>query len=583
MTEVVDPLVLLIAAVVVIAVATALAPKIGIAGPLILVILGIGISLLPFVDVPEIDPEIILVGVLPPLLYSAAVSLPAIEFRRDFGPISGLSVLLVLISAIALAFFFKAMIPSLDIMLALALGAILSPTDAVATSIVKRLGISRRVTTLLEGESLLNDATSLVILRTAVAAAAVGSIPAGGIVGAFVWGVVIAVVIGAIVGWLNLRLRALIRHSAANTAVGFVVPFAAYLPAEQLQGSGLVAAVVAGIVTSQGSARWFSPEQRLSDELNWRTVELVLEGGVFLLMGLELKEILDQNVKSDHGIWQGFSLALVALGIVLVVRGAYVSVLVWLQSRRARGKQRKRLELISARLDEVAAAPPRDVPSRDARGPVGPERRERRLASMRSRVSRSFADLDYYQASPLGWKHGTIIVWAGMRGVVTLAAAQTLPRDTPERPLLIFVAFLVAVGSLVIQGFTLPWLVRMLRLSGDDEDLLAREDQRRIDEELRDAAGAALSGPGLARRDGTPFPDGLAERVGSRFTEPPDDETTAIGRDLLELRLAMIEAMRKKLIELSSGGTYSTAALRHALAELDADELSLQLRLDDQD
>ncbi|GAA1919767.1 sodium:proton antiporter [Microbacterium aoyamense] len=582
MSEVLDPLVLIIIGVVVIAIATAIGPKLNIAGPLILVLLGLGVSVLPFVNVPEIDPDIILVGVLPPLLYSAAVSLPAIEFRRDFGPIAGLSVLLVLLSSLALGFFFSAVI-GIPFLLALALGAILSPTDAVATSIVKRLGISRRVVTLLEGESLLNDATALVILRVSIAALAIGSISPGQFVGSFLWGVFIASLVGAVIGYLNLRLRALIRHSAANTAIGFVVPFAAYLPTEHLGGSGLVAAVVAGIVTGQGSVRWFTPEQRLSDELNWRTVELVLEGAVFLVMGLELKAILDQNLNRDGGAGFGVVLAIAALGIILVVRAAWVSVLVWIQSRRARGRQRERLERFGDRLDQLAEAPPT---TRDGRGMGGdPAQQERRIGSARKRLSRALADLDYYQGQPLGWKHGTIIVWAGMRGVVTLAAAQTLPRgdETPERALLIFIAFLVAVGSLIIQGFTLPWLVRMLRLDAGDEEGIDREDQQRIDDELRAAAGAALSAPGLARRDGTPFPDGFAARVGARFTEPPDDETTALARDMLELRLAMIEAMRARLLELSSGGVHSTTALRHALAELDADEISLQLRLDDDD
>ena len=295
-------LVIAILGVVVVALATAVAPRAKIAGPLLLVAVGIVVSLFPFVPAIEVDPELILVGVLPPLLYSAAVSLPAIEFRRDFGPIAGLSVLLVLFSSVALAFFFNALIPGLGIYFALALGAILSPTDAVATSIVKRLGVSRRVVTMLEGESLLNDATSLVILRVAVAIAITGDAPEGGILGTFVWGILVAIVIGAIVGWLNLRLRALVHNPAANTALGFVVPFIAYLPTERLGGSGLVAAVVAGIVTGQGAARWFTPEQRMSDALNWRTIELLLEGAVFLLMGLELKELLRQNVEDDQGL-----------------------------------------------------------------------------------------------------------------------------------------------------------------------------------------------------------------------------------------------------------------------------------------
>ena len=597
-----DAILWVILAIVVIAVTTAVAPKLNIAGPLILVVIGIAVGLLPFVPAIHVDPELILVGVLPPLLYSAAVAMPAIEFRRDFGPIAGLSVLLVVLSSAALAVFFMMAIPGLSPYIAIGLGAILSPTDAVATSIVKRLGISRRVVTMLEGESLLNDATALVLLRTMIAAVAVASAGAAaedrvelGFVPSFLWGALVAVVVGGVVGYLNLRVRALFSHSAANTAIGFVVPFVAYLPTERLGGSGLVAAVVAGIVTGQGAARWFTPEQRLSDELNWRTIELVLEGAVFLLMGLELKDIVDEISKDHDGIGVGVGLAAVALAIILIVRAGYVAMLVWLQSRRARGKQRSRLEQLSGRLDEIASGERRPR-LRTQRGRMGSGRQggtsgdagqdgvrgQRRLDAMRNRIARAMSDLDYYQASPLGWKHGTVIVWAGMRGVVTLAAAQTLPVETTERALLIFVAFAVAVGSLMLQGFTLPWLVRVLRFESAAEDTVDRAEQASLDEELRDAAVGAVTDSSLVRQDGTPFPADLIERVGARLFAQPDEETSASARNVLELRLALIGAMRRRLNDLSSGGSFSTAALRRALAELDADQLSLQLRLDDE-
>jgi CPA1 family monovalent cation:H+ antiporter len=203
---------------------------------------------------------------------------------------------------------------------------------------------------------------------------------------------------------------------------------------------------------------------------------------------------------------------------------------------------------------------------------------------MRARIARALGDLDYYQASPLGWKHGAVIVWAGMRGVVTLAAAQTLPRDeTGDRALLVFIAFAVAVGSLMLQGFTLPGLVRLLHLERPGDDRLDRAEQAALDDELRDAAVGALSSPDLRRRDGTAFDHELLARIGGRLVEPPDEADTPRTRDLLELRLAMIEAMRVRLIAVSSGGGYSTQALRHALAELDADQLSLELRLDDEE
>ncbi|MCR2784698.1 MULTISPECIES: sodium:proton antiporter [unclassified Microbacterium] len=570
-------IVLAILGVVVIAVATGLAPRLNIAGPLLLVIAGLGVSLLPFVPAVEVDPEIILVGILPPLLYSAAVSLPAIEFRRDFGPIAGLSVVLVVISSVVLGLFFTWAIPDLGLLQAIALGAILSPTDAVATSIVKRLGLSPRVVTMLEGESLLNDATSLVLLRTAVAAVATGgAVAAGEFAGAFAWGVLVALAVGALVGLLSLRFRTWVGHSAANTAVGFAVPFAAYLPTEHLGGSGLVAAVVAGIVTGQGSARWLTAEQRLSATLNWRTIELVLEGAVFLIMGLELKDIWRENVALHDGPLRAAWLALAALGIVLVVRTGYVALLVQLQGRRARHKQRERLDRFGARIEAI------DPQQGDTGTP--PHRAaftERRIAALRRRLRRAFADLDYYQSSPLGWKHGAIIVWAGMRGVVTLAAAQTLPRDTPARELLILTAFLVAVISLLVQGFTLPAFARLLRIPPESDEL-TRDEQDRIDGELREAAMIALSHPDLRRRDGTPFPADLVERVGGSLADPPDEEETVAHREALELRLALIRAMRVRLVSLSNSGL-SSAALRHSLAELDADELSLRLRLDDDD
>jgi CPA1 family monovalent cation:H+ antiporter len=568
-----------VVAIVVICLATAFGPRLNVAGPLVLMALGLGVSLLPFVPALDIDPEWILVGVLPPLLYSAAVQLPAIEFRRDFGPIAGLSVLLVVVSSVVLGLFFAWLIPGLGIALGIALGAILSPTDAVATSIAKRLGISPRVVTMLEGESLLNDATALVLLRTAIAAIA-GGFAFGDAIGAFAWGVGVAIVVGGAVGWVNLRVRGWVAHSAANTALSFTIPFIAYIPTEHLGGSGLVAAVVAGIITGQGAARRFTPDERISDRLNWRTIELLLEGAVFLVMGLELKEIVQQNLARDQGLWQGAWLALAALGIVVAVRAVYVAGLIWLQGLRAHDRTRERVDAMDDRLDQFESRLDEDPHNFRGRPIDDPERPRRRIAMGRTRLRRLTADLDYYRDSPLGWRHGTIIVWAGMRGVVTLAAAQTLPLDTTERPLLIFVAFLVAIFSLLLQGLTLPALVRVLGMQGDGAEGASGEEQQALNAELRTAAGEAVSSGHLERRDGQPFPENIVRVVGARFTQPPDDDTDDRTHDILELRLAIIEAMRRRLDELSGDGSYSTAALRHALAELDADQLSLELRLD---
>ncbi|WP_354002755.1 cation:proton antiporter domain-containing protein [Microbacterium elymi] len=352
------------------------------------------------------------------------------------------------------------------------------------------------------------------------------------------------------------------------------MPFLAYLPTEQLGGSGLVAAVVAGIVTGQAGRRLLTPDQRLSDTMNWHTIELMLEGAVFLVMGLELREVISANIAGSGGLWHGAWLALSALAIVLVVRAGYVALLVSGSGRRARRVDRDRLNGFSARLDAVADGR-ETLPDRSRRG--HPERTDRRVNAMRTRVTQSLADLDYYEGSPLNWKHGSVIVWAGMRGVVTLAAAQTLPREgLDHRALLVFVAFLVALISLMLQGFTLPLLVRRLGLGGEAAEAVSAEERARLAAELEQAAVTALQNGTVVKRDGTPFTPGLPEKAAERMSAPPAEDRSVAARELLELRMAAIEAMRARLDTLSHDGTFSTAALRHSLAELDADQLSLQ-------
>lgn len=570
----------LIGGVLVITVSTVLARWLGVAGPLILVAIGLGASLvLPSFSVP---PELILVGILPPLLYAAAVRLPAVEFRRDALPIAGLAVLLVVVTALALGALFYVAIPGLEFPLAVALGAILSPTDAVATSIAKKLGIAPRVITMLEGESLLNDATALVLLRSTVAAAALG-FSFWGTVGQFAWGVLVAVVIGVAVGLLQLRVRRWIADPAANTAVSFIIPFVAYLPTEELGGSGLVAAVAAGLVASQGATRWLTPEQRMSDQVNWRTIELLLEGAVFLIMGLELRDIVTANAQEHAGLGRPVLLALAALGIVLVVRAVYVSGLVALLGRRARSSRRERLIAIGERIDQMDASGEPVTRTRGAEPDLDPEKRARRLSMFRSRVTRGLNDLDYYQASPLGWKQGVVIVWAGMRGVVTLAAAQTLTTDDTElRPLLVLIAFLVALISLLLQGLTLPLVIRWLRIpAAVDDSAAASAERERLADELQLAASDRLARGDIAKPDGTPYDPTLLREISKRMSEPPADRWALTESDRSALRIQMLEIQRERLGELSHEGSYSTEALREALGRLDAEQISLQLRLDD--
>jgi CPA1 family monovalent cation:H+ antiporter len=293
-----EPIVIAVLALLAIAAAAWLGPRVRIAAPLILVLVGFAVSAWPATPIFIIDPELILLGILPPLLFSAAVSLPTTEFRRDFAAISGLAVLLVVITSFIIGWILSRLIPGLDFAAGLAIGAILSPTDAVATSIVKRLGVSPRTVVVLEGESLLNDASALVLLRTAIGATAAG-ISLLHIGGAFIYSVVIAVIIGGVVGYSNLQIRARATDPTVNTAIALTVPFLAAIPAELLEASGLVAAVVAGVITGYFGPKFLPPRFRLSDRQNWRMIEFILEGAIFLIMGLELDWVLD-DVQRDH-------------------------------------------------------------------------------------------------------------------------------------------------------------------------------------------------------------------------------------------------------------------------------------------
>ena len=568
-----------------------IAPKIGIASPLLLVLLGIGISFLPVVAPIEIQPEWILGGILPPLLYSSAVNMPAMDFRRDLRIISAFSVLLVIGSAVVIGYVMSRLIPGLDLTTGIALGAIISPTDAVATSIVKRAGVAPRLVTVLEGESLLNDASALVLLRSATAATALLT---GSVAADFVWAVVVAVIIGLVIGRLNLLVRAHIHHSTSNVAISFVVPFFAYIPAERLDASGLVAAVVAGLVTGHGAPKYLRPQDRITADAVWRTLEMLLESAIFLLMGLELYGLIVEVHTAHDSVWTAIRLGLLASVLVILLRTVFVTPSVWLLARRGRRGTaiRDRITSFQDRLQDGSLAPqaPRrsrpDGPDRSEAAPDGPsddQHRVDRAARIDTGLTRRLADIDYLAAQAFGWREGVVLVWAGMRGAVTLAAAQSLPAETPQRSLLVLVAFVVAAGTLLVQGSTLGWLVKLLGLTGRDSDAdLAAA--RELQSELLTRVSDRLARGELTKADGGPFaPTTLdwARQVITTLTVDPA-EREAEGEDLRsergELRLAVIELQRAGLLAIRDLGTYPSAVLEEMLTQLDADQLSLELR-----
>jgi len=605
--EMADLLVVLVTGFVVIAAATLVGPRLGVAAPLLLVAVGVAASFLPVFASVEIDPELILAGVLPPLLYSSAVSMPAMNFRREFGAISGLSVVLVVATALLLGVFFQLVLPDLGFAWGVALGAVISPTDAVATSIVKQTSVSKRVVAMLDGESLLNDATALVLLRTAIVATA-ASFSFWGALGTFAYSVVVAMVIGLVVGWVNLAVRRRVTDSTVNTVISFAVPFVASLPASAVGASGLVAAVVAGLVTGVRAPRVLSPQNRLSDTQNWRTVELVLEGAVFLTMGLQIKSIVT-DVQEDHsGVVPALLIALGALALTIVVRAAYVAPLLRFLSARARHAEamQPRVQSMQSRIESEGAGgsfaemnrrarsdprqleagvragsdagdrgggavgDPADVastgrsprarsPRRGRRRPEGRTRTpsQRTLDQFTRRVTQGVADIEYFLRQPLGWRDGTAVVWAGMRGAVTVAAAQTLPEDTPQRPVLVLIAFAVAALSLLLQGGTIGPLLRRLSPPVDEAAEHAQNESERtkIFELMRTSA------------DTVPGPD---PRTLDRSKEGFDASVAHT--------LAMLAAQREALLDARDNGLFDADVLADALTNLDASEIAIELR-----
>jgi monovalent cation/hydrogen antiporter len=419
----VEPLLLVIGALAAIVVAALLSRRTGVATPLVLLVVGLGAGLVPAVPDVVLHPEVVLAGVLPPLLYATAVKVPVVDLRRNLSMISWLSITLVLASAVAIGALVHLVVPGIPFAAGVALGAVVSPTDAVAaTAVGKRLGLPHRIMTVLEGESLFNDATALVLLRTALAAL-LGSFSLGDAVVEFFRALIVAIVVGLLIGWATVRLRARLADPVLTTAVSFVVPFLAYLPAEALDASGVVSVVVAGIVTGHMGAHRFSARERSTEQTNWTTLQFLVENGVFLLMGLQLPDLL-ADVQRHHEPLPTIALLTVALVLVLLLRRVLfvgVQVLVERSRRRRLGERREQVDRVAERVDGFA----------DQAGDS--QREQRRLSMMLRRVAQGRADLDFYEREPIGARGGAVIAWAGMRGVVTLAAAQTIPAEVETR------------------------------------------------------------------------------------------------------------------------------------------------------
>jgi CPA1 family monovalent cation:H+ antiporter len=370
----------------------------------ILVLGGMALAFVPGLPAVTLDPQIALAFFLPPLLQASAWRTDWRAFRANLRPILLLAVGAVLFTAVCVAAVAKLLLPGLPWAAAVALGAIVAPPDAVAASaVLQRLRIPRRIVTVLEGESLVNDATALVLYRFAIVAVAAGGIALEGAAVSFVLVALGGIAIGWVVGWLGTQAFARLGDRLLEVAASFVACFASFFAAEAVQASGVIAVVTTGLVMGQLQHRALTPESRLSARAVWDFVEFVLTSLVFILVGLQLRGILERI--ADRGVLELTGLA-VCISLALIgSRFLWVFPASWL---------------------------PRLIPA----------------------VRRS---------DPMPhWSHMTVISWAGMRGVVSLAAALALPLDFPERDLLVFLAFCAILATLVVQGTTLGWVIRRL-------------------------------------------------------------------------------------------------------------------------
>ncbi len=561
-----EPTVLGVIAVALIVGAAVLGRKTGIASVLILLVVGIGIGYIPGVPPVDIDPEWILAGVLPLLLYSSAVNYPFTDFRRNLAAISALSVTLVVVSSVVVGFVLFLLLPGIGLAAAIALGAVVSPTDAVAaTSIAKRLGLPSRLVAVLEGEALVNDASALVLLRSAVAATA-GSVSLWAVAGDFAYASAVGVAVGLAVGFVTVWIRSRISEPVVTTTISFAIPFVAFVPAEHFGASGVIAVVAAGLVTGHRGASRFAANQRISDHTNWATVQFILEHAVFLLMGLELHSLIDDVSGTAGGLTFALTLGLILTAVVVGLRFLFVfpqlALLRRWENRRVLRGDRHRDDI----RDYVEAAP--EATAKQAR----------RKHGLLRRLRKHEADSDFYRAERFQWRESVVISWAGMRGVVTLAAAQSLPANIPFRSSLILVAFVVAVVTLYGLGGTLPLVIRTTKISGGGAEA-HRTEVRELLSTVNRAAIAMLNDPERTAIDGAqPDPATLA-RLRARYERPTTSEIAddAEGQitersQILILDERMRDSARAELLDARALGSYSSEAIASVQRLLDIEE-----------
>ncbi|MFC0408053.1 Na+/H+ antiporter [Roseomonas elaeocarpi] len=493
-----------------------LAQKLNAPYAVMLVLGGMAVAFVPQIPDFRLDPEFALAFFLPPLLQAGAWRTDWAEFRRRLDAILLLAIGAVLFTAACIALVAKWLLPGLPWAAAVALGAIVAPPDAVAAAaVLKRLRMPRGIVSVLEGESLINDAASLVLYRLAVGALVAGqfSVAQAGLsfLGTGFGGLLIGYALGRAALWAMPRLE----DSTLQIALSFLLAFAAYLLAESFHASGVIAVVTGGFVLSRGQRRVISADARQQSLAVWDFTEFLLNTLVFILVGMQLATITARL--SGHGLVELGLMALALSAVLVLSRSAWVYAVSWLPERLLRPAE---------------------------------------------------------QRTPAS--HYAVVSWAGMRGVVSLAAALALPLETPDRDLLVFLTFCAIFVTLVLQGTTLEWVIRWL---GVEEPLrkgmTAEEaDARRL---IARAALAELEGHADSPIDGAVAGDLIPEfrNISRVFDAVAKGRSRAELRARLQLRLAALRAGQKRLLEQHEGVGLSEELLASLTSEMDHEEIRL--------
>jgi Na+/H+ antiporter len=507
-----------------------LAPALRVPYPILLVLGGLALGFVPGIPHVRLQPDIVLVAILPPLLYGSAFFTSLRDLRTYARPLALLSLGLVLITTVSVAVVCHAFISGLSWPVCFVVGAIVAPTDAVAaTTIASRLGLPRRLVALIEGESLINDATALVAYRFAVAAVVTGTFSLWHATWRFAVDVLGGIAIGLVVGFVLRQIRRRLNHSPTEIAIALFSGYFAYLPAEAVGVSAVLAAVTVSIYVG-----WYTPElttyqTRLQGDAVWEILMFMLNALLFVLVGLQLRPILDSLGGRSPG-------ELVADGAI-VSAAVILTRLVWIYP---------------------ATYVPRFLfPAIRRRDPYPP------------------------------WQFPTVLGWAGIRGAVSLAAALALPLTVdgggafPERDLVVYLTFCVILATLVLQGLTLPVLIRVVGLE-DDGGVEKEETKARI--HAADAALARLeelADEDWVREDTLERMRGLygfrRNRMAARFDDGDDGALESRSLDYQRLRRELLSAERQAVVDLRRQGRINDQVMNRVQRDLDLEDARLEI------